>query len=98
MKKLPSALLGSALVLTTVAAAGMGGWAVVTVENSPDYLVAGKPAELTFTVRQHGVSLMSDVQPTFEARSRRRTVKGMTWRLKQAGGYGARVTVPAAGE
>lgn len=98
MKKLPLALLGSALVLSTIAAARMGGWAVVTVESSPDYIVAGKPAELTFTVRQHGVAPMSDLQPTIEAKAGSRSVKGMTWRLKQAGGYGARVTVPSAGE
>lgn len=98
MKKLPLALLGSALVLSTIAATRMGGWAVVTVENSPDYLVAGKPAELTFAVRQHGVSLMNDVQPTIEAKAGGRRVKGMTWRLKQAGGYGARLTVPTTGD
>jgi mono/diheme cytochrome c family protein len=97
MKKLPLALLGSVLALSTVAAVRIGGWAVVTVENSPDYLVAGKPAELTFTVRQHGVTLMNDVRPTIEAKAGSRSVTGMTWRLKQAGAYGARVTVPTAG-
>jgi mono/diheme cytochrome c family protein len=97
MKKLPLALLGSALVLSTLAAARMGGWAVVSVENPPDYLVAGKPTELTFTVRQHAVTLLSDLTPSIEAKAGRQRVKGMTWRLKQAGGYGARVTVPTAG-
>ena len=33
----------------------MGGWAVVSVENPPDYLLAGKPVAFTFVVRQHGV-------------------------------------------
>lgn len=98
MKKLPLALLGSALVLSTVAAARVGGWAIVSVESSPDYLVAGKPAELSFTVRQHAVTLLSDLTPSIEAKSGWQRVKGMTWRLKQTGGYGARVTVPSAGD
>ena len=47
-------------VVTVVAAAllslaaSFGGWAVLTVENLPDQLIAGKPYNLTFSIRQHG--------------------------------------------
>ena len=98
MKKLPLALVGSGLALSTIAAARMGGWAVVTVENPPDYLVAGKPADLTFIVRQHAVTLRSDLHPSIEAQSGSRRVQGMTWTLKRKGAYGARITVPTTGE
>jgi len=97
MKKLPLALLGSTLVLTTVAAR-MGGWAVVTVENPPEYLVAGKPLDIDFTVRQHGVTLRSDLKPTIEATSGSRHVSGSAWSLARHGGYRATITVSQPGE
>lgn len=45
-------------------AARMGGWATVTVENLPDALVAGQPANMTFSVRQHGEDLLKGLKPT----------------------------------
>jgi hypothetical protein len=97
MKKLPLALLGSTLMLTTVAAR-VGGWAIVTVENPPEYLVAGKPTDIDFTVRQHGVTLRSDLKPTVEATSGWRRVSGSAWSLAREGGYRATITVPQPGE
>ena len=67
MKKLRFAAFGSVFALSTIAAVRLGGWAVVTVENPPDYLVAGKATELTFTIRQHGRTLLSDLRPGIEA-------------------------------
>ena len=46
-----------------------GGWAVTTVENLPDQLVAGTPYNLTFSVKQHGVDLMADLSPYVELKS-----------------------------
>jgi hypothetical protein len=57
-------LLGA--VVLPVLAFTFGGWAVVTVEDLPEYAVAGKPIDLSFAVRQHGVKAMSDVQPSVE--------------------------------
>ena len=51
-----------------------GGWAVITLDNVPDYAVAGKPIELTYTVRQHGHTLLDDLHGTIEARSGRTAV------------------------
>lgn len=97
MRKLPLALFGSALVLTTFAAR-MGGWAVVTVENPPEYLVAAKPVDIDFTVRQHGFTLRSDLKPGIEATSGSRHVTGNAWSLAREGGYRATITVPQPGE
>lgn len=56
-------------LLLPLFAAVFGGWAAVTLDDVPDYLVAGQPVTLTYTVRQHGVELMSGLHPTLEARS-----------------------------
>jgi len=89
--------LGSALAFTTIAAARLGGWAVVTVENPPDYLVAGKATELTFTVRQHGMTLLSDLRPIIEVRSAGRRATSSAWPIQQAGRYRGTITVPDTG-
>ena len=56
------------LVLHKVALAGIaglgsylavGGWAVITVVNPPDYLEAGSTYRLEYVVRQHGISLLN---------------------------------------
>ena len=99
MKRLPLALFGSMLVLTlTTVAAVFGGWAVVTVENPPEYLVAGKPVDIDFTVRQHGFTLRSDLKPGIEATSGSRRVIGSAWAIAREGGYRATITVPQPGE
>ena len=54
------------LRLVSVLIAGwmtMGGWAVVTVKDLPEYFVAGRQYTLEFQVRQHGRTLMNNVQP-----------------------------------
>src|SRR4026207_1506428 len=48
-----------------------GGWAVVTLSEFPDYAVAGKPLNLTFAVRQPGVTLLSDLKPSVSATNSR---------------------------
>jgi hypothetical protein len=53
-------------VVTTVFA---GGWATITLNEFPDYAVAGKPLRLTFSVRQHGVTLLDGLQPAVVATS-----------------------------
>jgi len=97
MTKLRFAAFGSVLALSTIAAVRLGGWAVVTVENPPDYLAAGKATELTFTVRQHGKTLLSDLRPGIEASSRGRRVTGRAWALQEKGGYRGTITVPDTG-
>ena len=75
-----------------------GGWAVITVDNVPDYAVAGTPVELTYSVRQHGHTLLDDLKGTIEARSGGTTVDASAHRLTRAGTYGAKLVLPSAGE
>ena len=86
------------LALSGVAAATFGGWAVVTVENPPDVIVVGKATEMTFTVRQHGMALLSDLRPGIEAvNARGRRVTGPAWALLEKGAYRGTITVPDTG-
>ncbi len=42
----------------------MGGWAVVTVKDLPEYFVAGQQYTIEFQVRQHGRNLLNDLRPS----------------------------------
>jgi mono/diheme cytochrome c family protein len=42
----------------------MGGWAVVTVKDLPEYFVAGKQYTIEFQVRQHGRTLLNGLHPS----------------------------------
>lgn len=76
-----------AVALVSMAATSFGGWAVVTVENPPEYLVAGKPVELVFKVRQHGMEVMTNVRPQVEARGPRGTAVGRVVAGQKSGEY-----------
>ena len=60
-------VLLAASVLATNALAG--GWAIITLRDFPEYVIAGKPVELTFAVRQHGKTLLDGLHPTVRATS-----------------------------
>ena len=85
-------------LLFPLAAFAFGGWAVITVDDYPEYLVAGKPVELPFSVRQHGVSLLDNLAPrvTIKSGDAEATVPARAGSLK--GHYVATVTAPRAGE
>ena len=59
-----------ALVGTGLGAArpNMGGWTTVTVDDLPDYVVAGQPIKLSFVVRQHGMTPLDGLKPSVEAK------------------------------
>ena len=63
---LPLLLLTTAGFPTT--SRHLGGWAVVTVDDLPDYVVAGQSVRLSFVVRQHGMMPLSGLSPSVEAR------------------------------
>jgi cbb3-type cytochrome c oxidase subunit III len=86
-----------ALVLLPAIAVLLGGWAVVTVEDLPDYIVAGQPEVLTFTVRQHGVRPLPGFAPTVDARSGALEERVPATPERAAGQYTASITVPQAG-
>ena len=75
-----------------------GGWAAITVEDLPDYGVVRQPLNLTFTVRQHGVTRLSNLEPRVEARARGVTTAAVAEPGSEAGQYSARLVLPQAGE
>ena len=89
-------LLLLAVVTIPAAAFTFGGWAVTTVEDVPEYAVAGKPFDITYTVRQHGFGLLSDLSGVISARSGAARQKTGAAALGE-GMYRARVTIPTAG-
>lgn len=51
------------VVVLTAGLVATGGWAVVTVKDLPEYFVAGQRYTVQFQVRQHGRTLMNNVEP-----------------------------------
>ena len=80
-----------------VVAFSFGGWCVITVDDLPDHAVAGAPVNLSFAVRQHGVSLMSDISPEVVAKSKSGEVKAAAT-AGQRDRYRASLTLPRAGD
>src|SRR5512141_2074298 len=93
MKKLSMGVLLAVFVGSTVAFASMGGWAVVSVAKIPDAWIAGKPLQLTWQVRQHGVTRLAGLTPTIEARNGTKTVTGTTSAFGADGEAGYRGTI-----
>jgi mono/diheme cytochrome c family protein len=74
-----------------------GGWASVSVQDLPDYVVAGQPVTLTYTVRQHGHSRLNGLHGRLEARSGRLEASSAATGAGE-GRYTATLTVPSAGD
>ncbi|HEY9225700.1 MAG TPA: cytochrome c [Gemmatimonadaceae bacterium] len=87
--------------LTLVALAGsaytLGGWAVVTVEDLPEYATAGKPIEIVFSVRQHGMQLLDALHPTVLAKDAKSDVQAAAIPAGSSGRYSATLVVPRPG-
>lgn len=77
----------------------MGGWAVVTVKDLPEYFVAGQQYTLEFQVRQHGHTLLSGLRPELViAPPAAREVVIAAVARSAAGTYAVTFTAPAAGD
>lgn len=78
----------------------VGGWAVITIENPPDYLEAGSTYRLEYTVRQHGQTPLTGLkgtvilQPAGSVNASQVSVQATPG--SRQGGYGATVRVPEA--
>src|SRR5262245_27687526 len=90
-------VLGAGLAMATVAAARFGGWAVITVDDLPDYAEAGKPVTISYVARQHGFTLLSGPPASGVARSGRAVVSA-TAKSQGAGDYAAQLALPSAGD
>jgi mono/diheme cytochrome c family protein len=97
------------LKLVSVLAAGfvtMGGWAVLTVQELPEYFVAGRPYTIEFKIRQHGRHLLSDLEPELIVSTSGPRLAGMFGganeqripaKARSAGTYAATFTAPTTG-
>src|SRR6267143_93164 len=86
----------SALMAGLVA---MGGWAVVTVKDLPEYFVAGQQYTIEFQVRQHGRTLLSGLRPELViARPAAREIVIPAVARSVAGTYAVTFTSPPAGD
>jgi cytochrome c553 len=92
-------LLSVFLLIAVASAAFAGGWAIITLKEFPDYAVAGKPLNLTFAVRQHGVTLLPDLHPTVRATTTSGLVANAAVKPGATGGeYTSALTLSQAGE
>lgn len=95
-------MIRKALVLAALpivlAGASFGGWATITVEELPDYFVAGGTNTLRFTIRQHGRNLLPDLQPRLEARSGSSVVRANATGGPDEGHYRVAFVLPRKGE
>ncbi len=86
------------LLLLAAFAHHAGGWAVVSVQDLPDYAVAGQPMTLTYAVRQHGEELLSGLKGSVAATSGSARIAVDAKGTGKAGYYAASLTLPNAGE
>jgi cytochrome c551/c552 len=77
----------------------MGGWAVVTVKDLPEYFVAGQQYTIEFQVRQHGRTLLSGLRPELVIAGPATGESIIPAIARSAGGtYAVSFTAPAAGD
>ncbi len=98
MKNRAPLLAGVATVALSASAYTFGGWAVVTVDDLPEYLTVGQPNKIAFVVRQHGMRLMDEVRPEVVATDGKTTVHGTAPTMASAGHFAANLVVPHAGK
>jgi len=90
-----AALCAVAFGLTGYAA--FGGWAVITVDDFPETVAAAQPVNLSFVVRQHGLTLLPNLSPIVTATRGKLEVAGKV-QGKAAGHYAAQLVLPEAGK
>jgi mono/diheme cytochrome c family protein len=98
MKNRPLKLVLLGALLLPLAAFTFGGWAVITVDDLPEYVVAGRPLNLSFAVRQHGVELLHGLSPHVTLKSGGTETSIDARPAGQKGHYVATVTAPRAGD
>ncbi|HKW45814.1 MAG TPA: hypothetical protein VJN70_00155 [Gemmatimonadaceae bacterium] len=95
----------SICVLLLIGTAGLeassrnnGGWAVVTVDDLPDYVVAGQPFQLSFVVRQHGMTPIDGLQPVIDAKLATSIISLKAKHATDSGHYAATLNLTRAGD
>jgi mono/diheme cytochrome c family protein len=95
-----SLVSAGALLLATVSIAAAGGWAVITIDELPTEITAGRALSIGFTVRQHGKTLRSDLKPIvrFTRSDAKESFEVTAQRQGDEGHYAAEIEFPAAGQ
>ena len=96
MHRPPKAVLLATILLPGLLAFA-GGWAVVSLEDPPEFGVAGTPLLVTFAVRQHGITPLEGLRPVVEARSGNAEVRVNATAASGAGRYVASLVLPEPG-
>lgn len=91
-------LLMPVLMLVPAVTFHAGGWAAITVDDLPDYVVAGEPVNLAYVVRQHGVTRVSGLNGSISAIAGDRKVRGAVRAGGKEGSYVASMTFPQPGD
>ena len=103
----PSTMIGIGLIVALLAVgaaipAAAGGWAVVTLDSLPEGVVPGVDFTVGFTVRQHGVTLLSDLNPapvvTAKHTESSEVVRSIAAAQGGPGHYTAQLSLPSPGE
>ena len=88
-----------AAILAFASAVYAGGWAAITVNEWPEFVVAGTPVTLSFAVRQHGVTLLDGLKPHVHARSATGAeLHAAATPTGKAGEYAATLALPQTGD
>src|SRR5687767_4817016 len=91
-------LVALAAVLLPAAVLQAGGWVVISLSTVPEFLSAGRPVTITYTVRQHGHTLMNNLDGRIEARRGKTVIRAKAQKLPPGGSYAATLTIPEPGE
>lgn len=86
------------LGIALLALAAFGGWAVVTVADMPDAAVLHHPIALTYTVRQHGHTLLDDLHGSIEASNGDQVVRAEATKGHDQGQYTATFVPTRSGD
>lgn len=78
--------------------ATFGGWASLTVEDVPDYIVAGQPVTLSYMIRQHGMEPLTGLKTSVVARSGDYAATAAAEAAGRAGRYTTTLTLNEPGD
>jgi mono/diheme cytochrome c family protein len=98
MKRSVLRLMLPAMFLLPAMTTGHGGWAVITLDDLPEYAVAGTSMDLSFMVRQHGQEPMPDLKPVLVAENGTLRMKVAARPASDRGRYTASLALPSAGK
>jgi YtkA-like protein len=93
-----SNVFAAAALFVVASFAQAGGLATIRVARLPETLSAGKPTWVTFTVHDVAGKPINNLKPVVIATRGDQRVSIRASRVKQEGGYQARLAFPAAGE